>query len=810
MHHSQTGRAWRRALRIGTLGVAACAATLGVVATTGTAQAAQPLVAVPGSTAPRFVDAHRDGAVDASRQVSVAVSLKLRNTAELAAFDAAVSKPGTAEYGHYLTPAQFAARFSPTAADVATVRQFLTAQGLKVTSVSGNRQVVDAAGSAKAVAAAFHTSLSNYTEGSRHYFANDSAVSLPSGVASVVQGVSGLTNRAVAHPENVRATPHAKPDAVPHAGPVGGFSPTQYDTAYRFNQVGADGTGVTVALWEFDGYQASNLTTYNTQYGLTGPAATTVSVDGANFDARPGAGEGEVELDSEIVRGVAPKAAQLIYEAPNSDQGQIDMANLIVTQDRVSVISISWGGCEQDSTASTMTSTDNAFQQAIAEGISVYSASGDDGSRDCTRTASGSTVKAVDYPASSPFETGVGGTSLTLGAGSVYSSERGWSGAGGGVSVRYARPAYQPGTSANRTVPDVSADADPNTGFSIFSAGVWTVFGGTSCAAPEWSGFAALFNQRANAAGKAHLGFANQALYPILSGANYAADFHDVKAGTNGDFTAVAGYDEVTGIGTPIADALTTTLLGGATGTGNTVTVTNPGSQSTAVGGAVSLTVHATDSAGAALTFSATGLPTGVSINATSGLISGTASTAGTFTVTVTASDSTGASGSAVFTWTVTSGTTGCTGQKLGNPGFESGNTVWSASPAVIGQNGAQGEPARTGTFDAWLDGYGTTHTDTVSQSVTIPAGCTATLSFFLHIDTAETTTTSQFDKLTVKLGATTLGTFSNLNHATGYVQHSFNVSSFAGQTATLTFTGSEDVSLQTSFVLDDTSVSLG
>jgi hypothetical protein len=145
-------------------------------------------------------------------------------------------------------------------------------------------------------------------------------------------------------------------------------------------------------------------------------------------------------------------------------------------------------------------------------------------------------------------------------------------------------------------------------------------------------------------------------------------------------------------------------------------------------------------------------------------------------------------------------------GQKLGNPGFESGSTVWSSTPAVIGQNGPS-EPARSGTWDAWLDGYGTTHTDTISQTMTIPAGCTATFSFWLHIDTSETTTTTAFDKLTVTANSTTLATFSNLNHASGYQQHSYSLSGFAGQTVTLKFTGAEDASLQTSFVVDDTAV---
>ena len=120
------------------------------------------------------------------------------------------------------------------------------------------------------------------------------------------------------------------------------------------------------------------------------------------------------------------------------------------------------------------------------------------------------------------------------------------------------------------------------------------------------------------------------------------------------------------------------------------------------------------------------------------------------------------------------------------------------------------GEPAHSGSWDAWLDGYGRSHTDTVSQSVTIPSGCSSyTLSFWLHIDSAETTTTAANDKLTVTLGSTTLATYSNLNKASGYVQHSFDVSGFAGQTVTLTFKGVENNSRQTSFVVDDTALNV-
>jgi hypothetical protein len=198
----------------------------------------------------------------------------------------------------------------------------------------------------------------------------------------------------------------------------------------------------------------------------------------------------------------------------------------------------------------------------------------------------------------------------------------------------------------------------------------------------------------------------------------------------------------------------------------NTVTVNNPGSQTGTVGTAKSLQLTGTDSAsGQTLTWSATGLPAGLSISS-SGLISGTPTTAGTFTTTATARDTTGATGSASFTFTISgTGGGGCSspGQKLGNPGFETGTAApWTASAGVI--DSSTGEAAHSGSWKAWLNGYGTTHTDTLSQSVTIPSGCAATLTFYLHIDTAETTTTTAYDKLTVKAGSTTLATYSNLN----------------------------------------------
>ncbi|MFJ3792439.1 putative Ig domain-containing protein [Kitasatospora sp. NPDC090091] len=235
------------------------------------------------------------------------------------------------------------------------------------------------------------------------------------------------------------------------------------------------------------------------------------------------------------------------------------------------------------------------------------------------------------------------------------------------------------------------------------------------------------------------------------------------------------------------------------------VSVTNPGNQTTTVNGSAGLQISASGGT-APLSYSATGLPTGLSINASTGLISGTATATGTYNVTVTAKDAANKTGSTSFTWTVNGGGGNCTpAQLLGNAGFESGAaTPWTATSGVVDNSSSQA--AHGGSWKAWLNGYGSTHTDSLSQTVTIPSGCKATLSFYLHIDTGESGSTV-YDKLTVTVNGTALKTYSNVDAAAGYQLRTFDLSAYAGQTVTLKFNGTEDSSLQTSFVIDDTSI---
>jgi hypothetical protein len=255
----------------------------------------------------------------------------------------------------------------------------------------------------------------------------------------------------------------------------------------------------------------------------------------------------------------------------------------------------------------------------------------------------------------------------------------------------------------------------------------------------------------------------------------------------------------------------------------------SPTSLSVAAGSSGTSTISTTVSGGfnSAVSLSASGLPSGVTaaFNPTSIAAPGSGSStltftaastaaAGTSTITINASGG-GVSHSTTVSLTITSG--GTTTQILGNPGFENGSTnpaPWTVTSGVI--NNSTSEPPHAGSWDAWMDGYGTTHTDTVLQTVTIPSAATAaTLTFWLHIDTAETSTTTAFDKLTVQVRnssgtvLSTLATFSNLNHNTGYAQKSFNLLSFKGQTIQIFFKGVEDSTLQTSFVVDDVNLNV-
>jgi hypothetical protein len=591
-----------------------------------------------------------------------------------------------------------------------------------------------------------------------------------------------LINTAVpAQSASAVAASHA---ATPAATPSG-YGPVQLQSAYSIaSAAAASGSGETVYIVDAYDYPTAqaDLNAYRSQYGLPACGAgcfTKVNQNGAASPLPRAAGSNgwdvEEALDIDMVSAICPLCHITLVEASSANNSALYTAENSAVSLGAKFISNSWGEGEYSSEASDASAYFNH------PGVAITVSAGD--------------APGPEFPAEAQYVTAVGGTTLSTAGNARGWSESPWSDSGGGCSAYQTAPSWQsaPVTGCSRREDnDVSADADPNTGAAIYnsySQGGWLEVGGTSEASPIIASVYALAGIPASGSYPAQDIWVHEpsGLYPVGS-----------------------GYTSVPGWGTPDG----TTAFQSGSGTGNTVTVTNPGNKTAIVGTMVSLQISATDSAtGQTLSYSAAGLPAGLSISA-SGLITGTPTTAGPYSVTVTARDTTGASGSAAFTWTVSS-VSGCVArQLLGNPGFETGSAApWTATAGVINDTG---EPAHSGSWDAWLDGYGTTHTDTLSQSVTLPSGCTTYQgSFWLHIDSAETTRTTALDSLKVQVlnssgtVLATLATFSNLNAASGYQQHSYSLSGYAGQAVTLKFTGRENSSRQTSFVVDDTAVNV-
>jgi hypothetical protein len=601
---------------------------------------------------------------------------------------------------------------------------------------------------------------------------------------------------------NVKAKIAPKGAVLPDAT-VSGYGPSQLQSAYNLaSAAAAGGTGQTVAVVDAfdDPNAAADLAVYRSQFGL--PACTVangcfskVNENGATSPLPSPASAsddwtGEESLDVDMVSAICPNCHIILVEANSESNDDLGTAVNAAVALRAKFVSNSYGGSE----ASNDTTYDSEYYDH--PGVAVTASAGD-------------SSYGVEYPAASQYVTAVGGTSL-----STASNTRGWTesvwstssteGTGSGCSVDDPKPTWQTDTGCSkRTVADVSAVADPNTGVAVYDTynnnGGWNVYGGTSVASPLIASVYALAGTPAAGTTPASYLYAHpSALYDVTTGSTSTCTPAYLC-------TAEVGYDGPTGLGTP--DGITAFSNGSSTG-GNTVTVTGPGNQTGTVGTAASLQIKATDSAsGQTLTYSATGLPAGLSINSGTGLISGTPTASGSSSVTVTATDTTGAKGT-------TSGG-GCTAAQLvGNPGFETGTAApWTATSGVI-NNDTTDEPAHSGSWDAWLDGYGASHTDTLSQSVTIPSTCVnAPFSYWLHVDTAKTTTKAS-DTLTLQVVSgsttTTLATYSNLNAGTGYTQYSVNLAPYIGKTITLKFTGTENSSSeQTSFVLDDTALNV-
>ncbi len=527
--------------------------------------AEQPLdlVPLPGSERPERSGFRAHGGLAPGSRVEA--TLVLRRRAEL---------PSTA-FTQPLSRDELAERYGATPEDVQLVRSTLESLGLTVEDVDAGARRVRVAGPVETVARVFGTDLAESTredagEQAPRYRQRSGGLSIPAALSGVVTAVLGLDNRPQAR---------AQFRYVPAAAVNTSYTPPQLGAVYSFPE-GTDGSGQTIAIIELGGgYVQSDLDTYFAGLGIPTPSVTAVGVDGGSNapDGNANGADGEVMLDIEVAGALAPKASIVVYFAPNTDAGFLDAVSTAAHADPTpAAISISWGQSEDQWTAQARTAFDQALQDAAALGATTTVAAGDDGSSD--RVGDGK--PHVDFPASSPHALACGGTRLeadpstgAVRSETVWNNGTGAGATGGGVSAVFPLPSWQKGVgvpsgaggtdaggAANgpggRGVPDVSAVADPRTGYKVRVDGQDIVIGGTSAVAPLW---AALVARLAQSTGKP-LGLAQPALYDSIRAGQVAAGFRDITVGDNGSYTAADGWDACTGLGVPDGTKLLSSL----------------------------------------------------------------------------------------------------------------------------------------------------------------------------------------------------------------------------------------------------------
>jgi kumamolisin len=565
------------------------------------------LVQLPGSERAPLANAAPAGDLDTSERAEL--TLVLRRRAHLPA--------EIVEGPTVLSRDELAERYGADPADVDLVRQTLAGLGLEVTEVHPTTRRVKVAGTLGALSSAFGATLQQVSSpgpkghGTVTHRYREGPLFVPAALDGVVVAVLGLDTRP-------QARPHFRPRAAAAQGHT--YPPNQVAGIYKF-PAGTTGAGQTIAVIELGGgFSASDLDAYFGRLGIAVPSITAASVDGATNNPRDTSGANvEVALDIDVIGAAAPGAAQIVYFAPNSDNGFVDAISAAASATPAPIaISISWGQSEDSWTAQGRSAMDAAIADAAAMGITVCVASGDNGSGDAVNDGQAH----VDFPASSPHTLACGGTKLLADPSTgVISSEVVWNetaanegAGGGGVSDHFPLPSWQanagvpgrasgsaaagaaagaaaadsaaadsaaadsapdaagthrhghhgpgsPGPTSGgvgRGVPDVAGNADPTTGYQIQSDGKPQVVGGTSAVAPLWS---ALISRLAEATGQ-RFGLIQPLLYAGVSPGVEVPGFNDITSGNNGAYSAGPGWDACSGLGSPDGTALLNRLKG--------------------------------------------------------------------------------------------------------------------------------------------------------------------------------------------------------------------------------------------------------
>jgi subtilase family serine protease len=589
--------------------------------------------------------ARTDNGLAAAADVKdVVVALKVPNRPALEAFVASTVDPKSANFRKFLTPAEFKARFGQSDAVVARVSALLKANGLSVTKVHENNLLITARGTNAQLAKLFATEIHSYTEKGETFDHPVSKAVIPAALADVVAHVAGLSTKPIYH-ANLHTVPKpAKPvalalaDAVrpANAMPAPGV-PQQYtvgDLAKQYNVTplytrGMTGAGTTLGIMTFATFKTTDVAAYWAGVGISNSTTRITTINASAPTKISSNGADETTLDVEQSGGLAPGAKIIVYEGANTDAGELQLYSAAVNANVADTLSISWG--EPEVAEDNIDSLDVLFLQSASQGVPITAASADSGSYDLNNSQvypypDYSATLSVDFPASSPYVLGAGGTTLPvtlkLTHGTiVVPAVRPWAwdylsnyiiandgqayyyanifpvGGGGGVSVNYPLPSYQtglpgvqvsaagqslfcftnppagsaqpctpgedlidlPAAFVGRNVPDISLDADPESGYSLYFGGSWsTGSGGTSFVAPQLNGIFALITQQAGH----RLGWLHPQLYGAFKTQGYAAGspFRPVTTGTNWFYSAKASYNPATGIGEIDADNLATLL----------------------------------------------------------------------------------------------------------------------------------------------------------------------------------------------------------------------------------------------------------
>ncbi len=601
------------------------------------------------------------GRLPSNQIMQLNLVLPLRDQAGLDSFLSELYDPSSPSYRQFLSPAEFTERFGPSQADYDALVNFAKANGLMV--VGGTRDAMDVQvrGPVSAIETAFHVTMRSYqhpTE-NRAFYAPDRepTVELP----FQLWHISGLDNYSIPHALLVKRSDYATvhgidvKDVVSHAttgsGPSASFLGSDMRAAY-YGGSALTGSGQNLGLFEYEGTDLADLTTYYKNVGQTNTVPVTLlSVDGTStscVDTRAGGNCDDTEqtLDMTQALGMAPGLASLVVYIGSTDTAIIGA--MTTHSPLPTTIGCSWGWTPAD--ASTL---DPYFQKMAAQGQNFFAASGDNSTWSSRNEA---------WPADDAYVVSVGGTDLvTASAGGAWMSETAWADSGGGISPdKVAIPAWQQlsgvinssnkGSTTLRNGPDVSANAN----FTFYTCSDQTAclaneYGGTSFAAPMWAGYIALVNQQLAANGDAPIGFLNPIVYAQNVTSAYAADFHDITSGTSGSYSATTGFDLVTGWGSPNGQNLINALAAPVSTSPTFTLSASPASVSVLQGtnGASIITSTAVDGFSSAVSLLASGQPAGVTVSFSPTSITGSGSStmtmavastvaAGAYTITVT------------------------------------------------------------------------------------------------------------------------------------------------------------------------------